>query len=265
MGHWSHPHGAKKRPTAISTTRSTREPNPTSPRSPSASARARVYETRNDPITAANAAINATSFESCMNDRPIAASIAASPTRSKVESRKAPNTVPFPAARARAPSRMSAIDPTTNRTPPSQKKRYSFRVSKPTRTAPARQSATPTSVSMSGVSFVRATPRIERRRISRAACVYSCLTRSSWLTRGPEGSLTPAPGRRGRPLGTVPASQPGDELPDAAAEEDQACAHREHEARRAVEPEVIARPHHRKADPGRPHEPEEPCDARAAH
>jgi len=34
-------------------------------------------------------------------------------------------------------------------------------------------------VSMSGVSFVRATPRIERRRISRAAWVYSCLTRSS--------------------------------------------------------------------------------------
>ena len=44
---------------------------------------------------------------------------------------------------------------------------------------------------MSGVSFVLATPRIERRRISRAASVYSCLTRSSWLTRGPSpGSLT---------------------------------------------------------------------------
>ena len=43
---------------------------------------------------------------------------------------------------------------------------------------------TPARVSMSGVSFVFATPRIERRRISRAASVYSCLTRSSWLTRG---------------------------------------------------------------------------------
>ena len=36
---------------------------------------------------------------------------------------------------------------------------------------------------MSGVSFVFATPRIERARISRAACMYSCLTRSSWFTR----------------------------------------------------------------------------------
>src|SRR5262245_21596974 len=191
-----------------------------------------------------------------MNDRPIAASIAASPTRSNVESRNAPNTVPFPAARARAPSRMSAIEPTTNRTPPSQKKRYSFRVSKPTRRAPARQSATPTSVSMSGVSFVRATPRIERRRISRAACVYSCLTRSSWLTRGPVGSLTRAPCRWGRPPGAIQASQPGDELPDAAAEEDQAREDREHEARRAVEPEVVARPHHGERDPGGPDQPQ---------
>ena len=40
-------------------------------------------------------------------------------------------------------------------------------------------------VSMSGVSFVFATPCIERCRICRAACVYSCLTRSSSLTRGP--------------------------------------------------------------------------------
>ena len=44
-----------------------------------------------------------------------------------------------------------------------------------------------------GVSFVFATPRIERARISRAACVYSCLTRSSWLDRG--GLLA-----RGRPV-----------------------------------------------------------------
>ncbi len=44
---------------------------------------------------------------------------------------------------------------------------------------------TPAIVSMSGVSFVFATPFIERCRICRAACVYSCLTRSSSLTRGP--------------------------------------------------------------------------------
>ena len=51
---------------------------------------------------------------------------------------------------------------------------------------------TPAIVSMSGVSFVFATPFIERCRIWRAACVYSCLTRSSSLTRGPcaGGSLT---------------------------------------------------------------------------
>ncbi len=162
-------------------------------------------------MTAANVASRAISFPSRMKTSPIAASIAASPRRSKVESRKAPKTVPLLAARARAPSRMSAIDPMTNRKPPSQKKSFSFRSSKPTRTAPARQRETPASVSMSGVSFVFATPRIERARISRAACVYSCLTRSSWLTRacsppgGASSSLMRAAGaacgraaRRGR-------------------------------------------------------------------
>ena len=127
-----------------------------------------------------------------MKASPIAASMAASPSRSKVESRNAPKTVPLLAARARAPSRMSAIDPITKRKPPSQKKSFSFRSSNPTSTAPARQRETPARVSMSGVSFVFATPRIERTRISRAACVYSCLTRSSWLTRGAssEGGLS---------------------------------------------------------------------------
>ena len=36
---------------------------------------------------------------------------------------------------------------------------------------------------MSGVSFVLATPRIDRARISRGGRGCSCLTRSSWLTR----------------------------------------------------------------------------------
>ena len=42
-----------------------------------------------------------------------APSMNASPTRSRVESRKAPNGVPLPPARARAPSRMSMMAPTT--------------------------------------------------------------------------------------------------------------------------------------------------------
>jgi RNA polymerase sigma factor (sigma-70 family) len=36
---------------------------------------------------------------------------------------------------------------------------------------------------MSGVSIVFATPRNQRARISRAACVYTSMTRSSWQTR----------------------------------------------------------------------------------
>src|SRR6185295_17728682 len=149
--------------------RSTREPKPTSARRPSASAFARVYETRNDPITAANVATSAISFPSRMKTSPIDVSIAASPSRSNVESRNAPKTVPLLAARANAPSRMSATEPTTNRKPPSQKNSISLRSSNPTSTAPARQSETPASVSMSGVNFVFATPRMERWRISRAA------------------------------------------------------------------------------------------------
>ena len=54
----------------------------------------------------------------------------ASPIRSVVESRNAPNTVAFPPARASAPSRMSRIEPIANTIEPAQKKNHSFRYSK---------------------------------------------------------------------------------------------------------------------------------------
>jgi hypothetical protein len=54
----------------------------------------------------------------------------ASLIRSVVESTNAPKGVALPPARASAPSRMSRIDPATNSTAPSQKKRSSFRYSK---------------------------------------------------------------------------------------------------------------------------------------
>ena len=49
----STPHGARTSPAEITTTRSAREPIPTSPRNPSASAFARAYGTRNEPAIAA--------------------------------------------------------------------------------------------------------------------------------------------------------------------------------------------------------------------
>ncbi len=104
----------------MTTTRSAREPRPTSPRSPSASAFARVYGTRKEPATARMVTTTATSFPWRESTSPIAASIAPSPTRSVVESRKAPNGVDFPPTRASAPSRMSRIEPTTKTAAPSQ-------------------------------------------------------------------------------------------------------------------------------------------------
>ena len=95
----------------------------------------------------------------------IAASMKPSPTRSVVESRKAPNGVDLPPARASAPSRMSRIEPATKTAAPSQKKSISLRLSKRTSTErdeaerdAARRSA------RSGVTRVRARPEIERRR-----------------------------------------------------------------------------------------------------
>ena len=61
IAHGRPPQGAKTSPAVMSTTRSAREPRPTSPFSPSASARARVYETRNEPTTAATATTTAQS------------------------------------------------------------------------------------------------------------------------------------------------------------------------------------------------------------
>ena len=62
----------------------------------------------------------AMSFPWRASTNPIAVSIALSPTRSVVESRKAPNGVDFPPTRASAPSRMSRIEPTTKTAAPSQ-------------------------------------------------------------------------------------------------------------------------------------------------
>ena len=104
----------------MSTTRSAREPRPTSPFSPSASARARVYETRNEPTTAATATTTAQSLPLREKTSAIAASIAPSPTRSVVESMKAPNGVDLPPTRASAPSRMSSSEPITKMAAASQ-------------------------------------------------------------------------------------------------------------------------------------------------
>ena len=104
----------------ITTTRSAREPRPTSPRSPSASAFARTYGTRKEPATATIVKTTAMSLPFRAKTSAIAASIAPSPTRSVVESRKAPKTVDFPPTRASAPSRMSRIEPTTKMPAPSQ-------------------------------------------------------------------------------------------------------------------------------------------------
>ena len=60
----------------ITTTRSAREPRPTSPRRPSASALARVYGTRNEPATAAIVKTTATSLPARAKTSPIAASMA---------------------------------------------------------------------------------------------------------------------------------------------------------------------------------------------
>ena len=114
------PQGASTSPAVITTTRSAREPMPTSPLRASPSAFARVYETRNDPATAANVRPTATISWWRANTSAIAPSMKPSLTRSVVESRKAPNGVVFPPARASAPSRMSRIDPITNTTAPSQ-------------------------------------------------------------------------------------------------------------------------------------------------
>jgi hypothetical protein len=54
----------------------------------------------------------------------------ASPMRSVVESRNAPNVVPLPLDRASAPSRMSSTEPTTKSAAPTQKQRISLRYSK---------------------------------------------------------------------------------------------------------------------------------------
>ena len=51
----------------------------------------------------------------------MAPSMNPSPTRSSVESMKAPNGVPRPCERASAPSRMSTIEPITKTTPPTRK------------------------------------------------------------------------------------------------------------------------------------------------
>ena len=74
--------------------------------------------------------------------------------------------VPLLLAARAAPSRMSAIDPITKEAAEPEVELRST-CSNPTRTAPARQSDTPARVSMSGVSFVLATPRIDRARIAR--------------------------------------------------------------------------------------------------
>jgi hypothetical protein len=82
-------------------------------------------------------------------------------TRSVVESRNAPKGVPFPLSRARAPSRMSRIEPITKTRAPSQKKRISSRYSKKTSTEATAQSVTPEAVSAFGVTRERASPPID--------------------------------------------------------------------------------------------------------
>ena len=89
-----------------------------------------VRPTDLDPAIAANVNTNAVSFPSRKNATAIAPSMNASPTRSRVESRNAPNTVTLPPARARAPSRMSMIEPSANTIEPAQKKSHSLRYSK---------------------------------------------------------------------------------------------------------------------------------------
>ena len=106
-----------------------------------------------------------------MKTRPIAASTAASPIRSVVESMKAPNGVPFPVARASAPSRMSSTEPTMNTAAPSQKKSSSSWSSSQTSTAAARQRVTPAAVSLFGVIHESARPPISREAAPRAPFV----------------------------------------------------------------------------------------------
>ncbi len=65
-----------------------------------------------------------------MKTSEIAPSMNASEARSVVESMNAPKVVCLPPARARAPSRMSRIEPTTNTAAPSQNQSSSFRYSK---------------------------------------------------------------------------------------------------------------------------------------
>ena len=62
IAHSSAPQGASTRPAVMTTTRSAREPRPTSPRRPSASAFARAYGTRKEPATAATVKTTAVSF-----------------------------------------------------------------------------------------------------------------------------------------------------------------------------------------------------------
>ena len=98
---------------------------------------------------------------------------------------------------------------------------------------------------MSGVSFVFATPRIERWRISRAARVYSCLTRSSSETLGARCSASPPP----EAASVMRAASRGRQTSSAATPATR-------DAGGDVEPVVVARRHDREPDPRRPQQPE---------
>jgi len=84
---------------------------------------------------------------------------------------KAPNGVVLPPTRARAPSRMSSSEPTTNVPAASQKNRSFPWSSNGTKTAAARQSETPVAVRTFGVMPVRARLVTERLASERAPLV----------------------------------------------------------------------------------------------
>ena len=104
-------------------TRSARCAIPTRQVRPRPSARARVYETSSDAVSATKQATTARVSRSGATpprrkNTAIPVNSADSPTRSSVESKKAPNDVLIPPSRATRPSTMSNRPETMSRNPP---------------------------------------------------------------------------------------------------------------------------------------------------
>src|SRR5829696_1364346 len=116
--------------------------------------------------------------------------------------------------------------------------------------AAEKQIVRPSAVSASGVTRVRARPRIERDATRRTPAVYPSLTRTSAVSRDTLG-------RGGG------GTSPGKETPHLVPVDDRRRDAGDQDSGGDVEPEVVTGRHHRDPHPDRPGEPDRLHEPRA--